>query len=348
LNLGVRWEYDEPWIEQNNKTGNIDIATGQVIYAHSVPAGAPAGSGVCSSDACYQPNYRQIMPRLGFAYQASDKFVVRGGYGATSFYEGNSSNQRLTALIPFITAVNITAVTPTSTTAGAPRTVEEGFSGGSSAGTGSYQVYPQNIQPAYIQEWNLTTEYALSNTASLQVGYIGEQGQHIEDYGNINQYLTNGDPTTARYYNNPYIGINAPIGGVGSQITMITESRAMMNFNALEATLRQRVSHGLEFTVNYTYSKAMTNSLGNYALNVNGYSGAFQNYYNSAADYGPAGYDVTHNISGTGVYDLPFGNGQVVPQSHESRARRSYRWMEDLHGGGCVLRFPGIAPRPRQ
>jgi hypothetical protein len=311
LNLGVRWEYDEPWIEQNNKTGNINIATGQVIYAHSVPAGAPAGSGVCSNDACYQPNYRQVMPRLGFAYQASDRFVVRGGYGATSFYEGNSSNQRLTALIPFITAVNITAVTPTSTTAGAPRTVEEGFSGGSSAGTGSYQVYPQNIQPAYIQEWNLTTEYALSNTASLQVGYIGEQGQHIEDYGNINQYLTNGDPTTARYYNNPYIGINAPIGGVGSQITMITESRAMMNFNALETTLRQRVNHGLEFTVNYTYSKAMTNSLGNYALNVNGYSGAFQNYYNSAADYGPSGYDVTHNISGTGVYDLPFGKDRM-------------------------------------
>ena len=57
-----------------------------------------------------------------------------------------------------------------------------------------------------------------------------------------------------------------------------------MNYNALQAMLRQRLSHGLEFTVNYTYGKAMTNSLGNYALNVNGYSGAFQNYYNSAAD----------------------------------------------------------------
>jgi hypothetical protein len=310
LNFGVRWEYDEPWIEQNNKTGNINITTGQVIYAHAVPAGAPAGSGVCSNDACYQSNYRQIMPRFGFDYQASDKFVVRGGYGATSFYEGNSSNQRLTALIPFITAVDITAVSPTNTTSGAPRSVEDGFSGGSTAG-GSYQVYPQNIQPAYVQEWNLTTEYAVSSTASLQVGYIGEQGQHIEDYGNINQYLVNGDPTSARYYNNQYIGINAPVGGVGSQITMITESRAMMNFNALESTFRQRLSHGLEFTVNYTYGRAMTNSLGNYALNVNGYSGAFQNYYNSKADYGPAGYDVRHNFSGTGVYDLPFGSGRA-------------------------------------
>ncbi len=51
-------------------------------------------------------------------------------------------------------------------------------------------------------------------------------------------------------------------------------------------------------------------SLGNYALNVNGYSGAFQNYYNSTADDGPAGYDVTHNVSGTMVYALPVGRGQ--------------------------------------
>jgi outer membrane receptor protein involved in Fe transport len=101
LNAGVRYEYDEPWIEQNNKTGNVDINTGQVLYAGKVPVGAPAGSGLCSNRACYQPNYRQIMPRLGFAYQVSDKLVVRCGYGATSFYEGNSSNQRLTALTPF-------------------------------------------------------------------------------------------------------------------------------------------------------------------------------------------------------------------------------------------------------
>jgi len=49
-------------------------------------------------------------------------------------------------------------------------------------------VYPKNIQPAYVQEYSLTTEYAISRTLSLQVGYLGEQGQHIEDYGNINQY----------------------------------------------------------------------------------------------------------------------------------------------------------------
>jgi hypothetical protein len=307
LNIGIRYEYDEPWFEQNNKTGNILLATGQTIYAGSVPTGAPAGSGVCSNRACYQPNYSQIMPRLGFAYQATDRFVVRAGYGATSFFEGNAGNQRLTSITPFVQSVDITPLTPTPGSGGAPRTAEQGFTpsnpGDINFNGSSYNVYPQNIRPAYVQEWSLTTEYAVTRSTSLQVGYLGEQGQHIEDYGNVNQYTVNGDPTTAPYYNNAALGI-------GSSKLLITESRAMMNYNALQTTLRQRASRGLEFTLNYTYSKAMTNSLGNYSLNVNGYSGAFQNYYDSHADYGLAGTDVTHNVSGLVTYALPFGRGR--------------------------------------
>ncbi len=124
----------------------------------------------------------------------------------------------------------------------------------------------------------------MTHTASLQLGYIGEQGQHIEDYGNVNQWTVNNDQTSAPFYNSPYIGVNgvdSALGVGGSGGLLITESRAMMNYNALQAVIRQRLSHGLEFTVNYTWGKAMTNSLGNYALNVNGFSGAFQNYYNS-------------------------------------------------------------------
>jgi hypothetical protein len=335
VNVGVRYEFDQPWFEQNNKTGNVNLTTGQVIYAGSVPAGAPAGSGVCSNRGCYQPNYKQIMPRLGFAYQASGRFVVRGGYGATSFYEGNSSNQRLTALPPFIQAVQITTLGPTTTPSssqpvgGTPRRVEDGFSytdPSDLSASGQYSTYPQNIQPAYVQEFNLTTEYAFTSSTTLQVGYLGETGQHIEDYGNVNQFKVNGDETTAPFYKNANFGTNG---------LLVTESRAMMNYNALEATLRQRQKHGLEFTLNYTYSKAMTNSLGNYSLNVNGYSGAFQNYYDSGADYGPAGYDVTHNVSGTGVYALPVGHGQEFFAG-------ANRFLDEVIGG-WKLSVAGVA-----
>jgi hypothetical protein len=197
-------------------------------------------------------------------------------------------------------------------------------------------VYPQNIQPAYVQEYNMTVEYALTHSLSLQAGYLGETGQHIEDYGNVNQYLVNGDPTSAPFYNNQYIGVNAnPAISVGSNSLLITESRAKMNYNALQVVLRQHINHGLEFTANYTYGKAMTNSLGNYALNVNGYSGAFQNYYDSAADMGPAGYDVKHNFSGTGVYALPVGRGK----EYLSSANR----VVDEAIGGWKVSVAGVA-----
>jgi hypothetical protein len=180
-----------------------------------------------------------------------------------------------------------------------------------------------------VQEWNLTAEYALTHTASLQVGYVGEQGQHIEDYGNVNQLTVNNVQSSAPFYNSPYIGANgvdSALGVNGNGGLLITESRAMMNYNALQAVLRQRLSHGLEYTVNYTWGKAMTNSLGNYALNVNGYSGAFQNYYNSHADYGPAGYDIHHNISATAVYAVPVGRGQEFLSN-------TSRLMDEIVGG---------------
>jgi hypothetical protein len=162
---------------------------------------------------------------------------------------------------------------------------------------------------------------------SLQVSYLGEQGQHIEDYGNVNQWRVNGDPTSAPYYNNPYLGVNAnPATSIGPNPLLITESRAAMNYQALQAVLRERLYRGLEFTVNYTYGKALTNSLGNYALQVNGYSGAFQNYYNSAADWGPAGYDIRHNLSWNMLYALPFGRGREF-LSHINP------WVNEVVGG---------------
>jgi Carboxypeptidase regulatory-like domain len=332
---GLRYEYDEPWVEQNDKTGTVNLATGQILYAGHVPAGAPPEAGICPTTACYRPNYTQYMPHLGFAYQINDRAVLRGGYGANSFFEGNSYNQRLTAIAPFIQAVNVQVNNPEIGNVTTPRTAEEGFTGGSTTYSGSsyFSVYPQNIKPAYVQNWNLTAEYALTRTASLQVGYVGEQGQHIEDYGNVNAPLNNADPTSAPFYNNQYIGVNGvdtlspttPVG-VGGGTLLITESRAMMNYNALQAVLRQRLSHGLEYTVNYTWGKAMTNSLGNYALNVNGYSGAFQDYYNSGADYGPAGYDVHHNFSATAVYAVPVGRGQELLSN-------TSRLMDEIVGG---------------
>ena len=312
VSYGFRYELDEPWVEQHNKTGNVNLTTGQIIYAGSIPAGAPPGSGLCSNLGCYNWSFHQFMPRLGFAWQAINRFVVRGGYSGTSFFEGNSSNQRLTSITPFIQAIQTPNLTVAAGNVPTPYTTQTAFDVSAQPG-GTYNTYPQNIQPAYIQNYNLTLEYALTHLMSLQVGYVGETGQHVEDYGNVNQWKVPGDPTSAPFYNSPYIGCNSPQATqICSNGLLITESRAMMNYNGLQAVLRQRLSNtGLEYTVNYTYSKSMTNAVGNYGLNNGGYNAdpGFQNYYDSHADYGVAGSDVKHNLNGTATYAIPVGRG---------------------------------------
>jgi hypothetical protein len=321
VHYGFRYELDEPWIEENNKTGNVNLTTGQIIYASRIPAGAPPNSGLCSNRACYDWSYKQFMPRAGFAWQINPRFVARGGYSGSSFFEGNSSNQRLTSITPFIQAIQTPNLAVTAGNVPAPYTTQTAFDVTAQPG-GTYNTYPQNMQPAYVQNYNLTLEYALTRTLSLQTGYVGETGQHIEDYGNVNQWKVPGDPTSAPFYNSPYIGCNSPQATqVCSNGLLITESRAMMNYNGLQTVLRQRLSDtGLEYTVNYTYSKSMTNAVGNYGLNVGGYNAdpGFQNYYDSHADYGVAGSDVKHNLNGTATYAVPLGHGRKY-MSHANR-----------------------------
>ena len=317
LNLGVRYEFDQPWYEVHNRTANV-LPNGTVEYAGSVPSLAVTGSTVCPTRACYKANYKQIMPRIGFAYQAAPKFVVRGGYGATSFFEGDAFNQRLTSSPPFALGSNVNATAPTGTNPGSPFAVEQGFGQQFAVTNPVYSVWPQNQQPAYINEYSLTTEYALTSELSLTAGYLGESGHHLADYRNGNQ-LTLAQAALIPNGVNQCTG-TVPAGAVAPfsplvgqcGILLITESEAVMNYNAGQLTLRQRTHRGLEYTLNYTYAKSLTNSAGNYGVpNTSGSDGAYQDGYNGHADYGPAGFDIRHSLNFIGVYDLPFGRGRT-------------------------------------
>ena len=318
LNLGIRYEYDQPWYEQNNKTANV-LPGGIVEYAGHVPAGAVAGAIVCPTRACYNANYKQIMPRLGFAYQINPKTVIRGGYGSTSFFEGYSFNQRLTSSPPFSLAINTNAVTPSGTSGGTPFTVADAFSQPLGVNNSLYSVWPQNTQPAYIQQYTLTVEHAITNELSVSMGFHGQNGDRLADYRDGNQLtlaqaqaiaaLPAGAPIPAADQP-PYVSLVGQSGTI-----LITESEARMNYNAGILTVRQRTHHGLEYTLNYTWAKSLTNTSGNYGVGAqanNSYNGSsFQDGYNMRADWGPSGMDVRHSMNFVGVYDLPFGRGRA-------------------------------------
>jgi hypothetical protein len=318
LNLGLRYEVDQPWYEQNNKTANV-LPDGTVEYAGHVPALAVPGSIVCPTHACYNANYKQIMPRLGFAYQATPTTVVRGGYGTTSFFEGYSFNQRLTSSPPFSLSINTNASGPTNTSGGTPFTIADAFSQPLGINNSTYSVWPQDVQPAYVQQYNLTVEHAITNELSLSVGYHGQNGDHLADYRDGNQLtlaqapgvaaIGCGGPFPAALQSSYYklVGECTPI--------LITESEARMNYNSGQVTVRQRTHHGLEYVLNYTWAKSLTNSSGNYAVgalaNASWNGSTFQNGYDERADWGPSAIDVRHSMNFIGVYDIPYGRGRA-------------------------------------
>ncbi len=297
LNLGMRYEYDQPIYEVNNKQGNIDIATGVYYTAGEAGTGAIFGD----SRALYHPTYTNFQPRLGFSYQPRPRLVVRGGYGITNYLEGTGANLRLNFNPPFHPVYSYQAVAASATSPGTPLNVQDAIPANVTGSliSNTYRAWT-NIKPALVQEFTLSTEYELDNKTSVVIGYVGQTGQHLIDPLAGNQLTAPGAAA-------PFANL---VGQTGSVV--VTESEAVSNYNAAQLQMRRRQSKGLEFQINYTFAKAMTNNPGFYGSpNVSGASPYWQNAYDGQADYGPSGTDTRHSLSANAVYQLPFGHGQM-------------------------------------
>ncbi|MGC2172430.1 MAG: carboxypeptidase-like regulatory domain-containing protein [Candidatus Sulfotelmatobacter sp.] len=93
------------------------------------------------------------------------------------------------------------------------------------------------------------------------------------------------------------------------------------NYNGFQAMLRRHVA-GLEFDLNYTYSKSLDensnaervseyeNGTGIGSGSAVAYSGQVINSWDTKGLYGPSDYDTTHQLNANWVYDLPLGRGK--------------------------------------
>lgn len=318
LNLGLRYGFDQPMYEVNNKEANLigsevlnpnPMATLSQVVEYAGKNGA--------SRALYNPVYTNFMPRIGFALQATHKLVLRGGYGITDWMEGTGANLRLTQNPPFLSNFSYFPLGPTNTSPGAAAVaVENGFntsSGAQSFYYGNFNAYAPNLQPALIQQFNLTVQMLLNSHTSATVGYVGQLGQHLVVPVQANQWPS---PATGLLADNDCSGtIAAPApfcGVVGNYANMyVTQSEGYSNYDGLQATLRHTASNGLEYVINYSYAKTMTDNAGFYGVAAVAESSSFyQNIYDPQADYGPAGYDARHTLNAYGIYHLPFGRGE--------------------------------------
>jgi hypothetical protein len=295
LNLGLRWAYTQPVVEADNRQGNFDLRTGQEIIAKD---------GDRESRALYRPYKKGFEPRLGLAWRPDDRWVVRGAYGISQLMEGTGANLRLPLNPPFFFE---SAVTYDATTGGG--SLASGFADlrPLDQPSGQVRAWDPNLRPQFTQQWNMFGEYLLTESTSASVGYVGNNATHLVTPVEGNQPLPGqGDPSTWAPLQN-----RRPLFATAPLITNIstTASRGRSNYHALQSSVRQRSSHGLEYLASYTLGRAMANQLGYYGSG--GFTASEGTYWMNAYDpelnYGPAFFDVRHNFVFSANYAFPFG-----------------------------------------
>ena len=331
LNLGLRYEARTPWVELNNRQAAVNIQTGALEFVGNtpVPAGVVGSNGF--SRGLYNSDYGapDFQPRIGFAWSPAfgeGKTVVRGAFTISSYLEGTGTNLRLTQNPPFtppqVEALNVATGSAYSTesafSAAAPPTGDPFINA-------TMLTWGSTVQPSVADQWNLSIQQQIANNTTFQLGYVGQRTTHLM----VPEWLSQGDLQANGTVTYPLIGGQNPVGTVidgnvttaptygpnGFGNVKNTASVGNMNYNALQAVLQKRFSHGLEAQVSYSYEKCMTNDDGYYgtwgSTTQAGPSGNYwQNLYNPNGDYARCYWDSTHVLSAYAVYDLPFGRGK--------------------------------------
>lgn len=319
LNLGLRWELFTPRYAADNNEVNYSLFGGQLL--------TPGNNGGLG-DALYK-QYNGITnfePRFGVAWQPAflKETVVRAAFGVSNFMESNGVNNLLTQNPPFETAHNVTYLDSTNLPA---TTLDKGFTGFPTGCTlalaetysplcfsgVNIHAFNVNLRPEVHYQWNLSIQRQFGNATTLQVGYVGQDNQHLSNITMLQQKILNSNGTISP---SPYL--NPTLLGLIGQGRYTTDN-GISNYNALQVVLQERFSHGLQALANYTWSKCMSDTpgfYGQYGDNVATESQTIagwafpQNPYNQLGDYGRCAQNVASNFNGYFVYELPFGHSR--------------------------------------
>jgi hypothetical protein len=298
LNLGLTWEYMSPWVEKDDRQSNIDLTTGQLLLAGQ--------NG--NSRALYDAYYGGWEPRVGFAWTPTPDWVVRGAFGIVQYMEGTGKNLRLPRNPPFMIEGQRTYDLTTGS-----GTAAIGFDDAvpnTAGGPGTqYRIFAPDLRPQLTKQWNVFIERKLTNTLSGQIGYVGSRSDHMVVPFDFNQPLPDPGPVETwrpLTQRRPLYQLNNDL----DTATSGTNSIGIGKYDALQASVRQRPTDGLEFLASYTWSKALSDNVGYYGVGWSQTSGTGYYYTDSTdplKDYGPSPYDMRHVFSFAANYDLPFG-----------------------------------------
>lgn len=296
-------------------------------------------------------------PRFGFAYQATPRLVARGGFGIFfNGFENRGFSPNLGENYPFQFnfsffnpdaghSINNFAGCGTATPAGGP-TFETGFSCTpldpklvNASGLALRGIQYNYLTP-YSMGGNLTVQYQLTSSMSLQAGYVTTLARHLESFPGNNR------PTSIEP-NSVDVTTLVPFPDFGRNSSQ-AQTEGSSYYHGLQTRIEKQFKGGLNFLAAYTWSKTRSDAgdLLNGGSDYVGYRAPYVPGFGIQKDYKLANFDIRNVFHFSGGYELPFGKGKKFMSAASGLADRvvgrwSTQWLATLQGGqpitlGCV------------
>jgi hypothetical protein len=181
---------------------------------------------------------------------------------------------------------------------------------GTSPGPCATAAFDRNLRTPYVITWNFDLQRAITPNLSLDLAYLGNHGVKLYGVRDINAPAVGAGYSATALSNcatdfttcgtdqaesGPY-SAKFPYLQYIDQLSNIYRS----HYNAVQATLTQRTSHGLSFTAAYTYSHATDDVSQNFGASI-----PLNNLAPNASNYGNSDYDLRHRFTFEATYALP-------------------------------------------
>lgn len=326
LNLGIRYELFTQPVDARDRGSLFDARTGQFVV--------PGQTGFTRAMVDGHP--LNFAPRFGFAYAASDSWTIRGGAGV--FFGPRSPNQQTTVFgsnppnAPTVITPSVSASTTVTPPIMLSSPIQLGptsadlstFTPASPLGLLIRTADFANSRPANIYQWNLGIQYQLTRDLVVEAAYAGTRGTRLTTRVNLNQIpweraLAGFTSQADRLFPN-----------VGNQVVM-DSSMGNNLYNALNLRAEKRMGSGLNFLVNYTWSKNLeSGSGGNSSMQQNGGTTNPLDSWNLRKEKSYSAMDLPHVFVTSAGYELPFGKGK--PWASENRFARALVGGWQLNG----------------
>ncbi len=311
MNIGLRYEYADPLYDLKSTNTNLVFQNGTPSVFIGGQLGYPKG--------LYYAKKTNFAPRFGIAKNLPQRgLVLRGAYGI--FYTpvdlNTWCNQRHNVPYVFPETQQADNFTPPAAlfASGLNFGTPVLGTGPLPATTVSFTAFDPHSPSQYIQQWNSSVQKSLGADTSIEVGYLGSRGLHLQRAHLINNPAPAPGPLGPR---RPFKTLtflpgtaltpsstNAIVQSLTFPVSTINllENTARSWYDASYVNVRRRYSHGLSFLANYTFAKNLTNAPD--FRSAMDEATIPQNNSNLDAEKGP-GCDVRHRFALSTVYDIP-------------------------------------------